>query len=78
MKENQNNFYLKKNGFIDALPPKNMLDLTKGLISYAVENGYLLSDYTLYGHRQVRATTCPGDALFSEIKTWPHFGNDKS
>lgn len=55
-----------------------MLDLTKGLISYAVENGYLLSDYTLYGHRQVRATTCPGDALFSEIKTWPHFGNDKS
>lgn len=55
-----------------------MLDLTKGLISYAVENGYLLSDYTLYGHRQVRSTTCPGDTLFSEIKTWPHFGNDKS
>lgn len=54
-----------------------MLDSTKDLITYAIEKGHLLSDYTLYGHRQVRGTTCPGDALFGEIKTWPHFGTDK-
>lgn len=50
-----------------------MLDLTQNLISYAIEKGHLLSDYTLYGHRQVRSTTCPGEALFNEIKTWPHW-----
>lgn len=62
---------------VDVLPPKNMLQLAKDLIAYAVESGYLLSNYTLYGHRQVRDTTCPGDALFGEIQTWPHFGKDK-
>lgn len=50
-----------------------MLELTKDLITYAIESGYLLSDYTLYGHRQVTDTECPGKTLFNEIKTWPHF-----
>lgn len=51
----------------------NMLQATHDLIDYSITQGYLLSNYTLYGHRQVRATECPGDALFNEIKTWPHF-----
>lgn len=51
-----------------------MLQATQDLISYAVEHDYLETNYTLYGHRQVRATACPGSALFNEIKTWPHFG----
>lgn len=54
-----------------------MLKATHDLITYAVDNGYLAPDYVLHGHRQVRATICPGDALFNEIKTWPHFGDGK-
>lgn len=69
------NFYPLKS-HSDVLPPKNMLDLTKDFITYAIESGYLLRNYTLYGHRQIRPTTCPGDALYGEIKTWPHFGKD--
>lgn len=54
-----------------------MLKATQDLIKYAIDNGSLVPDYTLYGHRQVRATICPGDALFNEIKTWPHFSEGK-
>lgn len=50
-----------------------MLQATHDLIDYAIAHGHLSSDYTLYGHRQVRSTECPGDALFNEITTWPHF-----
>lgn len=53
-----------------------MLQATQGLIAYAVDQGYLARNYALYGHRQVRATECPGDALFNEIKTWPGFDPD--
>lgn len=58
----------------DVVPPKEMLQATQDLISYAVERDYLATNYTLYGHRQVRDTACPGQALFNEIKTWPNFG----
>lgn len=53
-----------------------MLLKTQDLISYAVNRGYLAQNYTLYGHRQVRATTCPGDALYNEITKWPHFSEN--
>lgn len=33
----------------------------------------LKDSYILYGHRQVRDTSCPGDALFKEIQSWPHW-----
>lgn len=53
-----------------------MLQTAQDLIAYAVDEGFLIYDYTVYGHRQVRATTCPGTALFNEIKKWPNFGDD--
>ncbi|XP_031626780.1 peptidoglycan-recognition protein SB1-like isoform X2 [Contarinia nasturtii] len=59
--------------FQDVLPPKNMLRATKNLIECAVEKKYLSNNYTLYGHKQVRSTACPGPALFNEIQKWPHF-----
>lgn len=59
--------------FSAEVPPKGMLQATHELIDYAITEGYLSSNYTLYGHRQVTATECPGQALFDEIKTWPHF-----
>lgn len=53
-----------------------MLQATQDLIAFAIKKGYLSEEYTLHGHRQVRATECPGDALFNEIKKWPNFSED--
>lgn len=39
----------------------------------AVRAGLLRPDYTLLGHRQLVRTDCPGDALFRQLRTWPHF-----
>lgn len=36
-------------------------------------NGNITSDYTLLGHRQTKATDCPGDELYKLIKTWSHW-----
>lgn len=53
-----------------------MLQATRDLIAYSIDNGHLSSNYTMYGHRQVRITECPGDALYNEIRNWPNFGFD--
>lgn len=58
-----------------SIPPAIQLKTAKALIAAGVELGYIRPDYRLVGHRQVRATECPGDALFSEIKNWHHHSN---
>lgn len=50
-----------------------MLDSVQRLIKFGTHNGNIASNYTLYGHRQVRDTECPGNRLFREISTWSHF-----
>ncbi|XP_012584432.1 PREDICTED: N-acetylmuramoyl-L-alanine amidase [Condylura cristata] len=42
----------------------------------AVRAGLLRPDYTLLGHRQLVHTDCPGEALFSLLRTWPHFAKN--
>ncbi|XP_039229756.1 peptidoglycan-recognition protein SB1 [Drosophila yakuba] len=54
-------------------PSAQMLQNAKDLIELAKQRGHLKDNYTLLGHRQTKATSCPGDALFNEIKTWPHW-----
>ncbi|XP_056123045.1 N-acetylmuramoyl-L-alanine amidase [Rhinichthys klamathensis goyatoka] len=43
------------------------------LVKCGVSNGFLQENYTILGHRQVVATDCPGDSLYSEITTWEHY-----
>jgi len=31
------------------------------------------SRYTLHGHKDGGITICPGQALYNEIRTWPHY-----
>lgn len=52
-----------------------MLDAVQGLISFGISNGNIDPDYKLLGHRQVRKTECPGDALYLTIQKWPHWTN---
>ncbi|XP_066255767.1 peptidoglycan-recognition protein LB-like isoform X1 [Euwallacea similis] len=57
----------------EKLPPEEQLQIVRQFIRLGVIKGYIKEDYKLIGHRQARDTDCPGDALFAEIQTWPHF-----
>lgn len=50
-----------------------MLRSVKQLIEYGLTEGLISKDYKLLGHRQVRNTECPGEALYKEISSWPNF-----
>ncbi|KAL5273975.1 hypothetical protein ACFFRR_000625 [Megaselia abdita] len=52
-------------------PTAAQVSKAKELIAYGVSQGYLSSNYVLYGHRQVGSTECPGTNLYNEIKKWP-------
>ncbi|XP_049644362.1 N-acetylmuramoyl-L-alanine amidase [Suncus etruscus] len=47
--------------------------LSQDLPRCAVRAGLLRPDYALLGHRQLVPTECPGEALFQQIRSWPHF-----
>ncbi|XP_053958577.1 peptidoglycan-recognition protein LB-like [Anastrepha ludens] len=59
--------------FMEELPPAPMQQVAQDFIEYSMEGGHLPKDYILHGHRQVRDTECPGDALYAAIKEWPHW-----
>ncbi|KAF4525889.1 hypothetical protein B566_EDAN015174 [Ephemera danica] len=59
--------------FMTRVPNNAALNAGKQLIQCGVSNGYIRSAYSLYGHRQVTATDCPGDALYAEIQTWTNY-----
>ncbi|XP_076683254.1 peptidoglycan-recognition protein LC isoform X1 [Andrena cerasifolii] len=56
-------------------PPRNQLYAAQRLIELGVEGGKIAPDYKLLGHRQISQTLSPGDALYSIIKTWPHWSS---
>ncbi|XP_066109400.1 N-acetylmuramoyl-L-alanine amidase [Saccopteryx bilineata] len=56
------------------LPAKAALRTVRDVLPRcAVRAGLLQPDYSLLGHRQLVHTTCPGEALFHLLRTWPHF-----
>ncbi|XP_063833114.1 peptidoglycan-recognition protein LB-like [Ostrinia nubilalis] len=57
----------------NELPPEDQLKTAKALIAAGVDLGYISPTYKLLGHRQVRDTECPGDALYKEIQGWAHY-----
>lgn len=60
-----------------TLPSRHAMDLLRHrLVRCALGRGGLTPNFTIHGHRQVvNYTSCPGDALFSEIQSWEHFGD---
>ncbi|XP_013382873.1 peptidoglycan recognition protein 1 [Lingula anatina] len=59
--------------FMDRLPNDKALNAAKQLISCSVAKGELESNYILKGHRDMKATACPGDTLYELITKWPHY-----
>ena len=37
------------------------------------EQGYITTGYEMFGHRDGVCTDCPGDNLYIEIQSWPHY-----
>uniref|UniRef100_A0A1B6G8F5 Peptidoglycan-recognition protein n=1 Tax=Cuerna arida TaxID=1464854 RepID=A0A1B6G8F5_9HEMI len=54
-------------------PPEAQLAAVQELIASGVNQAKIRPLYKLIGHRQVRATECPGDKLYSIIQQWPHY-----
>lgn len=59
--------------FNTVVPPKVQIHAAQKIIELGVKGGKIAKDYKLLGHRQVSKTLSPGDALYSIIKTWPHW-----
>lgn len=60
--------------YTSSIPAKHTMDLVRHqLAKCATDGGRLVSNFTLHGHRQLVSTSCPGDALYSEIHGWKHF-----
>lgn len=61
--------------YMEKLPNSKALTALKGVIACGVQLGKLSSGYRLYGHRDAEDTSCPGDSLYKEIQTWPHYSH---
>ncbi|EDW01285.1 peptidoglycan-recognition protein SC2 [Drosophila grimshawi] len=59
--------------FNNNKPTAAMISAAKGVLADAVSRGQIKSGYTLYGHRQVGSTECPGTNLWNEIRTWSNW-----
>ncbi|KAJ9584110.1 hypothetical protein L9F63_021546, partial [Diploptera punctata] len=61
--------------FTDRVPNDAALNALKSLMQCAVDLGYVIDTYYMIGHRQSSAssTECPGNKLYQEITTWPHW-----
>ncbi|KAM9113726.1 peptidoglycan-recognition protein SC2-like [Pangshura tecta] len=59
--------------FSSRTPNAAALNAAQDLIRCAVNRGSLSSSYALKGHRNVKATESPGEALYNVITQWPRF-----
>lgn len=48
-----------------------------GLMDCAMTLNKLTSDFKMFGHRDVRPTSCPGEAFYQLIRTWKHYDHGK-
>ncbi|XP_078310961.1 peptidoglycan-recognition protein SC2-like isoform X2 [Crassostrea virginica] len=61
--------------FMTHLPNAASLNAVKNLIACGIQKGFISHSYHLYGHRDVKTTECPGDRLYHEIQSWPHYSH---
>lgn len=59
--------------FNTVVPSKVQLHAAQKIIEIGVKAGKIAPDYKLLGHRQVSKTLSPGQALYDNLKTWPHW-----
>nr|AAY27973.1 peptidoglycan recognition protein 1 [Euprymna scolopes] len=60
--------------FSDRLPNEKALNAVNNLIVCGIKQNKITKNYSLYGHRDVRKTACPGDKFYDLITKWSHYG----
>jgi len=61
--------------FMSSTPNSAAENTFHQLADCMLQNGKISSGYELKGHRQTGPTECPGDGLYAEIQSWPHWTN---
>lgn len=61
--------------FTENKAPEKQLMAARQLIEDGIKQSKIHPDYALYGHRQLKDTLSPGDALYEQIISWPHWKN---
>ncbi|XP_030385982.1 peptidoglycan-recognition protein SB2 [Scaptodrosophila lebanonensis] len=56
-----------------TLPPGQMLQAARTLISIAQQRRAVQPNFVLLGHCQTKSTVCPGRRLLDEISKWPRW-----
>ncbi|XP_066296595.1 peptidoglycan-recognition protein SC2-like [Branchiostoma lanceolatum] len=59
--------------FTGQKPTAAAIAAAKSLISCGVSLGKIRSAYSLYGHRDVGSTACPGNLLYDDVKSWGRY-----
>uniref|UniRef100_A0A1B0CDM4 Putative peptidoglycan recognition protein 3-like polistes canadensis n=1 Tax=Lutzomyia longipalpis TaxID=7200 RepID=A0A1B0CDM4_LUTLO len=57
-------------------PTKKSTQSAKDLIECGISIGELSKDVKIYAAKQVQSTLSPGEHLFDDIKTWPHWASE--
>ncbi|XP_055680319.1 uncharacterized protein LOC129788369 [Lutzomyia longipalpis] len=57
-------------------PTKKSTQAAKDLIECGISIGELSKDVKIYAAKQVQSTLSPGEHLFDDIKTWPHWASE--
>ncbi|KAL5277609.1 PGLYRP3 family protein [Megaselia abdita] len=56
-------------------PTSEAINAAEQLIASGVESKKLSDEYKVYGHKQLAASSSPGEQLYGIIKTWSHFAS---
>ncbi|TGZ51232.1 Uncharacterized protein DBV15_03183 [Temnothorax longispinosus] len=59
--------------YSDRTPNAAAVQAVTNLIAHGVQNRKIKNDYKLLGHLQTWATNCPGNSLYTMIKSWPNW-----
>ncbi|KAL2096201.1 hypothetical protein ACEWY4_008349 [Coilia grayii] len=54
--------------FNNDIPTSEALSAVRRLLRHGISQGYLCSNYAIFGHRDLASTECPGNKLYPEIQ----------
>ncbi|KAK3104594.1 hypothetical protein FSP39_005827 [Pinctada imbricata] len=61
--------------FMNDEPSALAQQATHKFLKCAVNKRFLNADYSLYGHRDVKSTDCPGTKLYDLVRKWPNYNS---
>ena len=59
--------------FNSTMPTPEAITAAHKLLQCGQQKKVITQSYSLYGHRDVRGTECPGYTLYNAIRKWDHY-----